>query len=253
MSPLRPTVVELEEAAFRAWPAAETVPLDGWQLRSTEGVTRRANSAWTLRAEGSLTLEERVASTEAFYAERRSPPTIQVTQASEPAHLDAYLLDRGYALDAPVTIQEAPVAELALPLASYETSVSTRYDEEWLGVTATRGRFGAVRDVYCGILERIGHRAGFATVRSQGHVVAAALGVLDSTLLGIFNMHTLPEARRRGAGTAALAALVEWARAEGAVHAYLQVERDNPAALSLYARAGFKERYGYHYRVKRRP
>jgi ribosomal protein S18 acetylase RimI-like enzyme len=46
-----------------------------------------------------------------------------------------------------------------------------------------------------------------------------------------------------------LAALARWAAERGARRLYLQVERDNPAALGLYARAGFRERYGYHYRL----
>jgi ribosomal protein S18 acetylase RimI-like enzyme len=51
-----------------------------------------------------------------------------------------------------------------------------------------------------------------------------------------------------------LAALARWARARGAERLYLQVERENAVALRLYARAGFRERYRYHYRyAPRRP
>jgi len=46
-----------------------------------------------------------------------------------------------------------------------------------------------------------------------------------------------------GVNTAAAAA------AQGAASLYLQVAAGNQAARALYARAGFTEHHGYHYRV----
>jgi ribosomal-protein-alanine N-acetyltransferase len=45
--------------------------------------------------------------------------------------------------------------------------------------------------------------------------------------------------RRRGAGAALLAALIERARVRGATVAFLEVRIDNAAAIAAYARAGF--------------
>jgi len=66
----------------------------------------------------------------------------------------------------------------------------------------------------------------------------------------MFNMTTLPHARRRGAASAVLAALADWAISQGCPQMYLQVERDNTAALRLYRHAGFEELCTYHYRVQ---
>ena len=41
-----PSVLEIEEAAFHAWPADEVLELSGWRLRFMHGVTHRGNSVW---------------------------------------------------------------------------------------------------------------------------------------------------------------------------------------------------------------
>jgi ribosomal protein S18 acetylase RimI-like enzyme len=46
-----------------------------------------------------------------------------------------------------------------------------------------------------------------------------------------------------------LGALAGWAARCDATQLYLQVSRDNEAALRLYERAGFTEVCGYHYRT----
>jgi predicted GNAT family acetyltransferase len=92
-------------------------------------------------------------------------------------------------------------------------------------------------------------RAVFAVASRDGRPVAAAIGVRHGTLLGIFNMHTVPEWRRIGAGGLLIHVLANHARARGITTLCLQVERDNPGAFALYARHGFSEAYGYHYRI----
>jgi ribosomal protein S18 acetylase RimI-like enzyme len=44
-----------------------------------------------------------------------------------------------------------------------------------------------------------------------------------------------------------MAGLLEWAAERGATTAYLQVRGDNPAALALYERLGFRTHHGYRY------
>jgi ribosomal protein S18 acetylase RimI-like enzyme len=247
-------VLELEEAAFRAWPAAEVVELAGWRLRFTQGVTRRANSVWPNGFREGTSLAERIAAVEAFCAARGIPPSFQLTSAARPADLDAELAARGYAVETPVVVETLELGSLR-PLETPgvpPADVLTRVTDEWLVVPVERGRYAGARDVFVGLLERLGERAGYALVRSAGEPVAVGLGVTDGPWLGIFAMSTLPEARRRGAAKAVLRALIAWGAGRGAERAYLQVERDNGAARALYASAGFVPAYDYHYRTKTR-
>lgn len=83
----------------------------------------------------------------------------------------------------------------------------------------------------------------------EGEPAGAGLGVFAGGLFGVFGMLTLPDFRRRGVARSVAVSLAREAAVGGARGIYLQVERDNRAALRLYEQLGFREVYGYHYRV----
>lgn len=246
------SVFEIEEAAFQAWPAEEVVELAGWRLRFTQGVTRRANSVWPNEWRDETPLSERVEAVEAFATARGIAPSFQLTSVAKPAGLDAWLAERGYVIDAPVVVMTRELEGLDEVRASsnVETSVLGTPSADWLFIAIERGRFAKARQAFSGILARIGARGAFALARTSEGPVAVGLGVIDGAWLGIFNMMTVPEARRRGAARSILAALTTWGLGRGALAAYLQAERDNAPARALYTNAGFTPAYEYHYRTK---
>lgn len=246
---MKDPVETIEHCAYDSWPPEEVEPLAGWRLRAMRGVTRRANSVWTFEATGDMPVDERVARAEAWYASRRLPATFQVTDRARPEGLDAALAQRGYAIDAPVSIQVAATADVRAALSAGDTGVTRTCSDEWFEISAHRGRFANVPEIYRGLLRRIGAGARFALARVDGQPAAVGLGVIDRGMMGVFSMLTLPPVRRRGAGRAVLAALAAAAQEEGVGALYLQVERDNPPAIALYAAASFRELYGYHYRL----
>jgi GNAT superfamily N-acetyltransferase len=244
-------VEAIERCAFEAWPAEEVESLAGWRLRAMRGVSRRANSVWTFDATGDLSLDERVGRVERWYASRKLAPTFQVTARTRPAGLDMLLDVRGYRIDAPVAIQTAATADVVSAAGPSDAVVTRACTNDWFDISAHRGRFAQVADAYRGLLERLGPRARFAVARVDGRPASVGLGVVTEGWMGVFSMLSLPEARRRGAARAVLSALAGTARREGVGDMYLQVERDNVAALALYSAASFRELYGYHYRVAR--
>src|SRR5947209_12914400 len=84
-------IERIERLAFRAWPAGEVQECDGWTLRSTHGVTHRANSVWCRRAGHMFQLQEKIEAVEAFYAARLRPSIFQLFPASQPPLLDDVL------------------------------------------------------------------------------------------------------------------------------------------------------------------
>jgi len=227
--------------------------MDGWRLRSMRGVSRRANSVWPVDATGSVSLDERIDGAERWYARRGLRAAFQLSPLSRPAGLEAALEARGYLLEAPVSIQAASARVVAAEAPRVPAHVDTRLTDEWFEISARRGRFAAVSDAYRSLLDRLGAGARYAIAYLDGKPAGVGLGVVGTVLgdgcLGVFSMLTLPSGRRRGAAQAVLAALAARAVAEGIDRMYLQVERDNAPALALYARASFREAYGYHYRV----
>jgi ribosomal protein S18 acetylase RimI-like enzyme len=246
-------VSAIERAAFAAWPAEQVVGIGGWRIRFTGGVTRRANSVWTFEERGGALsrgeLGERIARAESFYRGQGVRPMFQVpTTAGE---LDAELADCGYVVEAPVAVMTRTSSELLVGEPSFAVTVESIASEDWFELSGRKGRFASVQPIYRALLDRMGNRACFALARdsSTGEAISVGLGVVDGRLCGISSMMTLPAHRGRGAAGAVLAALAAAAEGRDVRTLYLQVERSNPAAMSLYARLGFVERYGYHYRI----
>jgi GNAT superfamily N-acetyltransferase len=99
------------------------------------------------------------------------------------------------------------------------------------------------------LLQRVELPSAYATVLLAGRPVAVGRAVADSGWVGVFGMATLPAARRRGAASAVLAALTDWAGSQDCAHMYLQVTSESTVARRLYQRAGFGEACTYHYRA----
>jgi len=245
-------IQQVEERAAHAWPAAVVQIVDGWWLRFNQGVTRRANSVWPHQAEGRMPLVEKLERVEEFYSERGLPVRYQMCPACQPSELDSVLEDRGYWVDAPVLVQTAPLPTVldSLPSSLAETvTIGAILEDTWFSAYC-RAEDASEHGPYRrrDILQRIALPTGYAMLQLDGGPAAVGLGVLEQEWLGLYCMATRPEYRRRGAATALLRSLANWASGRGATRTYLQVTERNLPARALYERAGFETLYGYYYR-----
>ncbi|MFF0724477.1 GNAT family N-acetyltransferase [Streptomyces sp. NPDC004134] len=252
------TVRGLQERAARALPAERVEHADGWWLRHDPGSSWWVASVLPHGPDGpggadtstAAELARRVARAEEFYARHGGTPRFQITPAACPAGLDGLLAARGYDRAHPVSLQAAAAADVPGQRAGgpLQVRIEDRPGDAWFGVWhAVRG--GGAGAAARGLLDRVAGPSAYARVLDGDETVAVGRAVADSGWAGVFAMATLPAARGRGAGARVLGALADWAGAQGAAGLYLQVERDNPAALRLYARAGFRELCIYHYRT----
>ena len=242
----------LEEASLRAWPAIEQAALDGWQLRYAHGFSKRANSVQPFSGSQS-SLEDKVSRCEAWYADRGRPCIFRLTPFSDPT-LDGFLADRGYAqIDRTAVLERATGPHAALPngLHLRETSL-----DEWL---AAYGRMSELADgapaALRGILETMKTERVLSVLWSDpdSDAVACGVGSRDNDLVGLFDLVTAPQHRRRGFGVALVNGLLQWGAQRSARRAYLQVARANAPACGLYEKLGFRWVYDYWYRVRPAP
>jgi ribosomal protein S18 acetylase RimI-like enzyme len=239
----RPDVSEvrrLEDLSHRSWPPLEVGELGGWALRAAGGVTRRINSAWPRRP-CTLTPEQLLAATRAWYDKLDLPPMVQLSPANAPDLTDHL---SGWQLSGETLVLEGPLTaddDAGVVVGGWPT------DDWWsvVSVTAAHHFGGSRRAAGQAVLGKIAKPAGYAVAYADGVPVAVGRGVVDGRQLGVFTVGTLPDHRGHGHGRQVMGALGAWAAGLGATTTWLQVEADNAAARALYA--GLSPVYSYAY------
>jgi ribosomal protein S18 acetylase RimI-like enzyme len=245
MTPPDPnTVRAFEERSFNAWPARQTILLNGWLFRLSGGYTKRANSVNA--AQPGASFDGVRSAAEAFYGRHGLPAVFRLSPLAPP-EADRELALAGYALFDPTQVARASLAGAA-PHPSVR--IDTAPSPAWLeGIAAAQG-VGPPQDrLHHAMVRAIALPAAFATLHEAGEAIGFGLAVLERGAVGCYDIVVSPGRRRRGHGRALTQALMHWGREAGATSAYLQVREQNEAARRLYAELGFEDLYRYHYRV----
>jgi GNAT superfamily N-acetyltransferase len=242
----------IEQCALASWPAAVVEPCDGWQMRFTYGVTSRANSVWTNDTNGRLSLDDKIATAEAFYAQHHAPARFQVNPHSQPLGLAEQLIERGYQGVGPTQVQTAVSARALQTLPEPNTAVQYQLDStlssDWLAFHQAANQFDAhVLAERKGILDRIRIPVVYLSAWLNGRIVGIGTAVSHQGWLCISNMLVDPDARRMGIAIGLLGQLLQWGEANNAPNSFLQVVASNQAAINLYQKIGFQYQYTYEY------
>ncbi len=122
-------------------------------------------------------------------------------------------------------------------------------------VNAAQDRGERDCETYARILERLTAPCAFAVTRNPaGESASWAYGAIKDKRLCIESVVTRADQRGHGFAGETVGALMAWGRRQGARAAFLQVQADNAAAVSLYQRLGFHhELYRYRYRTLQTP
>jgi ribosomal protein S18 acetylase RimI-like enzyme len=253
------SIDELERAAAPGWRGLEEEPLGGWLLRAAAGFTGRANSALAAGDPG-MPLATAAELVRSWYGGRGLPAMIAVPYpAGEPhrSELDVLLAELGWTPRArPATVMIAPADAVAgaepagqggRPAGDLaRVEIDDEPDAAWLG----RYHYGGAElpPVARQVLMSAPWQA-FASVRADGATIAIGRVAGAGRWAGLTAIEVDGRCRRRGLGRAVTAALAAAARRRGSDRLYLQVEDDNAGARALYAKLGFADHHGYHYRV----
>jgi len=249
------SIEDLEIRATQGWRATRQERLGDWLLRAADGFTGRANSALAIGDPG-LPLAAAVQEVDGWYRARGLRPMIAVPfpmAGPEDSPVDRLLDSFGWPLrQAPTVVMTAAPgtaagqAKPAAPLANASVTITGAPDDDWLAMYH-----------YCGgDLPPIGRRLlmsapwqAFASVREEGQTIAIGRVAGDEHWAGLTAIETHPAHRRRGLATAVSVTLATQAAEQAVTGLYLQVERENTAAQSLYRGIGFRDHHRYHYRV----
>ena len=242
----------LEELSMNAWPALQTMLYGGWVLRFANGYTRRANSINPIYA-STRGVEGKIAACEEMYRAKNLRVVYKMTRAVFPEDLDEILESQGYAAEARTSVQVLDLRRaMALPT-NREARLSESLALDWVDDYC---RLNAVASQHRATMTQMlaniapARCAGRIALKEKEQVMAVGLGVAENGFVGLFDLVTDEKFRGRGFGTQLILSLLDWGKQNGARRAYLQVMLDNPSALRLYEKLGFKEVYQYWYRVK---
>jgi N-acetylglutamate synthase len=241
---------QIEELSMNAWPALQTLLYDGWVLRFANGYTKRANSIHPLYPSSS-DVREKIAACEQLYRNRNQSCVFKMTPSVQPNGLDMVLEQRGYQLDSPTSVRLLDLSRFEESL-TYRSNMSGTMSENWLAdCCRLSGIEARHHPTFKKILESPRAETGFFSIEEDGETIACGMGAVQDKFVGLFDIVTDANFRNQGYGYQLVSDLLAWGKERGAQTAYLQVMLNNPPALRLYSKLGFKESYHYWYRIER--
>jgi GNAT superfamily N-acetyltransferase len=234
----------VEETCLNAWPALREVLFDGWVLRFSRGLTRRANSVNPLQPVSQV--DSRAC--EALYRRLGLPTIFRVLSLVDPL-IDERLAKGGYTGEGESCVLYASIEDIAAGR-DPDVKLLDQPTPGWFDAMATLQNHSSEQAaIYRSIVGQLAIPAAFAALSDEGGTAALAYGALHNGLLCYESVITDRFRRRQGWGRRIVCALADWARDEGAIGACLEVEAHNAPARALYAAIGLKRQlYRYHYR-----
>lgn len=262
----------IEQSSLRTWPAVHTQNIAGWDVRISDGYSKRANSVSTLHAleyaehtektATDLTLEQQISLCEQVYDKAQLPVIFKITPYTEPATLDQLLHTQGYQIQDKAIVQLKSLAtideeyqvyqEATAELSSKLTfTIDEQWSEQWIKQASRLGEWSdSVGTSIAQLMEVNTLKKAYITVYEEDQPAACAIGIIDGEYIAIYDVITGIPYRRKGIARAMLYHLMVWAHKQGVRHAYLQVGEHNEAAITLYHHLGFQDMYRYWYRVQ---
>ncbi len=244
----------LEQLSLNAVPSQKTLLYDGWVIRLSDGVTKRANSINPLFDGENLKLEQKINFCENLYQQHNLPTVYKLTEQAYPSNLDTTLADKGYLLIDKTAIQTYDLTKeinITEPSQNIKIDFQPNFNELWLDNFLQFNQYStAKKQGFANILQAIALPTVFISILHNDKQIACGVGVLEGGFIGLFDLAVATQYRGQGYGRLLVQQLLTYGKAQGCHTAYLQVVQDNSIARNLYQKIGFVEQYQYWYRIK---
>lgn len=250
------TQIAIENAAWKAWPALEEKQLSYGVLRYANGISRRANSL-NVRVDQIVDPARVRVDTETFFTARGLPSIVRIVEPMADRRdwltLDSYLSGCEYRQVAKTAVMHCILGKSRKIVRPLATPSCQQVDVmEWLQawhVISCKTDMELL--THTAMMQKLASPAHFLVLRhAEGEAVSCGMAVRNGDLLGVFGIATADVHRGLGYATAVVGQLLRWGESVGIKSAYLQVEQDNCAAVSVYRKLGFRKLYDYWYREK---
>ena len=244
-------ISKIEDLSINAWPSFKTELYDNWLIRFSHQYTLRTNCVEQLGT-STLPLDEKIDYCEQIYIDYHSPCTFKITPLI-PGHFDRMLAERGY-----TSLNKTGVMTMSLKNWSFDSSIkknvtlSDTITNDWIfGVFELNNVTNPIhKEIVPNMFRAIPKRTIVANIMVNGQMTASGLGILDRNELGLYAIYTHAGHRGRGYARAICNTILEKGKSMGATHSYLQVLKNNTAAINLYESLGYKSEYSYWFRQK---
>jgi N-acetylglutamate synthase len=238
------TIRGCEERLVNVWPAVSTLLMEGWVVRFAHGYSGRANSASAV-VPGARMTPELLDTIEALYRDASLKPSVRITPLADAA-VEPLLMSRGYRIKDECRMMVLPLDRYRGVRADPRVRIEGAPSRRWLaGVSSHQVPSKRSADHLFAIVSQLRVPAAFATLEIDGKAAGLGMCAIDRGWVELSSIIVDGAFRGRGLGRATVDALLVWATWEGASNAFLQVDRTNAVACSLYASQGFTDLCGY--------
>ena len=236
-----------EEMASNAHVALNTMQYDGWLIRFANGHTNRANSVSVIYP-STISFDVKVPQCEEIYKKANLPCVFKLTE--EDSELNEYLEAHGYEAVTPTDVMILNLRDKAFRKG--ECVFSKEPTEEWLHAYFTFEGFTDItkQETFRQMLSKVLVDTIYCSVIKDGEVAACASAAIEQGYMLLQNVVVSPVYRGHGYGKTVCESLIAQAKENGAHHTYLQVVRENAAAVNMYLKLGYERVYTYWYMKK---
>ncbi len=239
------TIGAIERHSAQAWPAPRVTQYHGWELRLSPALaSRRVNSLNAVSPEAGR-FPDALQQARSACAQTGVACHVRMLPLAGSDAVE-HLRSLGISGAAETTVKTMAL-DRAFPIDA-RVKLATVLTDEWLDTyLAVEYHADGERAAIRAALTTIPFPQAFVIAYDEGRPSAVGRGVVHEGWLGIYQIATLPDARRRGLAHGVVTALLEWGRGIAARCAYLQVVTSNGPARALYQSLGFEPLYTYDY------
>ena len=239
----------IEELSMNAWPALKTLVYDGWIIRLSNGYGNRANSINPIYP-SRINLEEKLAYCDELFGRCGLLTTYKIIGCDEHKTIDEKLEELNYQ-----KIHETSIQTCETPLMSGNTNegilIENDFDDEWVNSVVNFNRIEEKHiPTFKKILGNIACEKIVVCKKNGNETAGCGYGAIENGYVGIFDIVVKESLRGKGYGRQIVETILSEAAKRGVKKSYLQVMLNNPVALDLYEKLGYREIYQYWYRKK---